>query len=152
MRDVLIAGLGDSIAAGEGNPDRPVRLSDEGFCFRRFLGFEDQRVLPARARRLQRQPLLRRPRARDPHADAWARQSARWHSGPCHRSLYGYQMRAALGLAIENPRIAVTFIPLACSGATIAAGFLGSQRITECPSPGTNTRLLHHLARADRRL
>ena len=75
----------------------------------------------------------------DPHADAWARQSARWHSGPCHRSLYGYQMRAALGLAIENPRIAVTFIPLACSGATIAAGFLGSQRITECPSPGTNT-------------
>ena len=37
---MLVAGLGDSIAAGEGNPDRPVRLSDEGFCFRRFLGLE----------------------------------------------------------------------------------------------------------------
>src|SRR5947209_6377024 len=38
VRDLLIAGLGDSIAAGEGNPDRAVRLSDTGFCFRRFLG------------------------------------------------------------------------------------------------------------------
>ena len=38
VRDLLIAGLGDSVAAGEGNPDRPVTLADEGFCFRRFLG------------------------------------------------------------------------------------------------------------------
>src|SRR5437870_872116 len=38
VRDVLIAGLGDSVASGEGNPDRPIALSDEGFCFRRFLG------------------------------------------------------------------------------------------------------------------
>ncbi len=37
VRDVLIAGLGDSIAAGEGNPDRAVQL-EGGFCFRRFLG------------------------------------------------------------------------------------------------------------------
>src|SRR4029077_8718190 len=36
VRALWIAGLGDSIAAGEGNPDRPVALSDEGFCFRRF--------------------------------------------------------------------------------------------------------------------
>src|SRR5215813_8718180 len=38
VRDLLIAGLGDSVASGEGNPDRPIALSDEGFCFRRFLG------------------------------------------------------------------------------------------------------------------
>ncbi len=37
VRDFLIAGLGDSIAAGEGNPDRAVEL-EGGFCFRRFLG------------------------------------------------------------------------------------------------------------------
>jgi hypothetical protein len=138
VRDVLIAGLGDSIAAGEGNPDRPVRLSDEGFCFRRFLGVETSEYYrPGRdGYKGNRSCVIE---GSDPHADAWARQSARWQSGPCHRSLYGYQMRAALGLAIDNPRIAVTFIPLACSGATIAAGFLGSQRITECPNPGTNT-------------
>jgi hypothetical protein len=138
VRDVLIAGLGDSIAAGEGNPDRPVRLSDEGFCFRRFLGIETSEYYrPGRAGYTGNRSCV--IEGSDPHADAWARQSARWHSGPCHRSLYSYQMRAALALAIESPRIAVTFIPLACSGATIAAGFLASQRITECPSPGTNT-------------
>ena len=60
VRDVLIAGLGDSIAAGEGNPDRPVRLSDEGFCFRRFLGVETSEFYRPGPRRLQRQPLLRR--------------------------------------------------------------------------------------------
>src|SRR5262245_15835235 len=32
VRDLLIAGLGDSIASGEGNPDRPVALADDGFC------------------------------------------------------------------------------------------------------------------------
>src|SRR6201996_5362274 len=36
VRDVLVAGLGDSIASGEGNPDRAVEL-EGGFCFRRFL-------------------------------------------------------------------------------------------------------------------
>jgi hypothetical protein len=138
VRDLLIAGLGDSIAAGEGNPDRPVRLSDEGFCFRRFLGLETSEYYrPGRAGYNGNRSCV--AEGSDPHADAWARQSARWQSGPCHRSLYGYQMRAALALAIENPRIAVTFIPLACSGATISSGFLGSQRISECPNPGTNT-------------
>jgi hypothetical protein len=138
VRDLLIAGLGDSVAAGEGNPDRPVRLSDEGFCFRRFLGLETSEYYrPGRAGYNGNRSCV--GEGSDPHADAWARQSARWLSGPCHRSLYGYQMRAALALAIENPRIAVTFIPLACSGATISAGFLSSQRISECPNPGTNT-------------
>jgi hypothetical protein len=37
VRDLLIAGLGDSIASGEGDPDRPVALSDDGFCFRNFI-------------------------------------------------------------------------------------------------------------------
>jgi hypothetical protein len=137
VRDVLIAGMGDSIAAGEGNPDQAVRLSNTGFCFRRFLagsfneyyrpgrdGFNGNRSCAAEA-------------ASDADTAGWARQSARWESGPCHRSLYSYQTRTALAIAIENPHLAVTYIPLACSGATINAGFLGSQRITECASPGT---------------
>ncbi|MFX4512859.1 hypothetical protein ABTA89_19785, partial [Acinetobacter baumannii] len=37
VRDIFIAGLGDSIASGEGNPDRPIALADEGFCFRYYL-------------------------------------------------------------------------------------------------------------------
>ncbi len=58
-------------------------------------------------------------------------------SGACHRSLYSYQMRTALTLAVENPHVAVTFLPLACSGTTVELGFLGSLRARECPSPGT---------------
>src|SRR5665213_3429693 len=38
VRDIFIAGLGDSIASGEGNPDRAVALADEGFCYRSYLG------------------------------------------------------------------------------------------------------------------
>src|SRR5262245_12186314 len=38
VRDIFIAGLGDSIASGEGNPDKPLALADDGFCFRSYLG------------------------------------------------------------------------------------------------------------------
>ena len=50
VRDILIAGLGDSIASGEGNPDRPIALSDEGFCFRYYLSAAtSQYYRPSRA-------------------------------------------------------------------------------------------------------
>ena len=81
-------------------------------------------------------------------------------SQACHRSLYGYQIRTALALAIENPHVAVTFLPLACTGATIEAGVLGSQRARElncapdknCPStvPAQITQLQGYLAAARR--
>jgi hypothetical protein len=61
----------------------------------------------------------------------WTKQRALWMSAACHRSLYSYQLRVALALAMENPQIAVTFIPLACTGATIPAGILGSQAARE---------------------
>jgi hypothetical protein len=134
VRDALIAGMGDSIAAGEGNPDRAVRLSDQGFCFKRFGGGEYYR--PGRAGFSGNKSCATMANE-DTRAGEWAQQSARWLSGPCHRSLYSYQMRTALALAIENPHLAVTFIPLGCSGATINAGFLNNQRARECPSPGT---------------
>src|SRR5262245_4776367 len=134
VRDVLIAGLGDSIAAGEGNPDRAVRLSDDGFCFRRLSGGEYFR--PGRAG-FNGNKSCGTAAGEDPGVADWARQNARWMSGPCHRSLYGYQMRTALALAVEYPHIAVTFVPLACSGARIERGFLDGQRARECPSPGT---------------
>jgi hypothetical protein len=138
VRDVLIAGLGDSIAAGEGNPDRPIRLSDEGFCFQRFLGTVRSEYYRPGRDGFNGNRSCSFTAADESLIEAWARQSARWESGPCHRSLYGYQLRSALGLALENSHIAVTFLPLGCSGARIDAGFLNSQRISECPSPGTN--------------
>src|SRR4029079_17944961 len=57
-------------------------------------------------------------------------------SAACHRSLYGYQMRAAIALAVENVHAAVTFLPLACTGATIESGLFGSQGASDCPPTG----------------
>ena len=62
----------------------------------------------------------------------WQRQSALWFNSACHRSLYSYQTRTALALAVQYPHIAVTYLPLACTGATIADGLLGTQRAREC--------------------
>jgi hypothetical protein len=136
VRDLMIAGLGDSVASGDGNPDWPVALADDGFCFRRFLatdraeyfrpgriGFSGDRACDSDSRGDQ---------------VAWSLLSARWMSAACHGSLYGYQLRAALALAVETPHAAVTFLPLACTGATIATGLLNGQRARElnCGSGG----------------
>jgi lysophospholipase L1-like esterase len=129
VRDVFIAGLGDSIASGEGNPDRPIALSDAGFCFRYYLGTAAaQYYRPSRAgykggRACEAPDSLQ----------VWQRHSALWFNSACHRSLYSYQTRTALALAVQYPHIAVTYLPLACSGATIADGLFGTQRARECP-------------------
>ncbi len=129
VRDIFIAGLGDSIASGEGNPDRPIALSDEGFCFRYYLGTAAaQYYRPSRAgykggRACEAPDTLQ----------VWQRQSALWFNSPCHRSLYSYQTRTALALAVQYPHIAVTYLPLACTGATIPDGLFGTQRARECP-------------------
>ena len=128
VRDIFIAGLGDSVASGEGNPDRPIALSDEGFCFRSYLGTAAaQYYRPSRAGYKGG----RACEAPDSLA-VWQRQSALWFNPACHRSLYSYQTRTALALAVRYPHIAVTYLPLACTGATIADGLFGSQRARDC--------------------
>jgi hypothetical protein len=129
VRDIFIAGLGDSIASGEGNPDRPIALAEDGFCFRYYLGSAAaQYYRPSRAgykggRACEAPDTLQN----------WQRGAALWLNAACHRSLYSYQTRTALALAVQYPHIAVTYLPLACTGATIADGLFGGQRARECP-------------------
>lgn len=131
VRDIFIAGLGDSIASGEGNPDRAIALADDGFCFRSYLtNVSGQFYRPNRAG-------WKGSRACEASDGGnalatWQRSAALWFNAACHRSLYSYQTRAAIALAVQYPHIAVTYLPLACSGATIATGLLGSQRAREC--------------------
>ena len=133
VRDIFIAGLGDSIASGEGNPDRAIALADEGFCFRYYLGSAAaQYYRPSRAgykggRACEAPDTLQN----------WQHQSALWLNSACHRSLYSYQTRTALALAVQYPHIAVTYLPLACTGATIPDGLLvRSARANACrPNP-----------------
>ena len=130
VRDILIAGLGDSIASGEGNPDRAIALSDEGFCFRSYLGgAADEYYRPSRAG-------YKGGRACGTAGplQTWQHYGALWLNAACHRSLYSYQTRTALALAVRYPHIAVTYLPLACTGASIPDGLLGSQRARECLS------------------
>ena len=126
VRDILIAGLGDSIASGEGNPDRPVELSGGGFCFRSYLGGGEY-YRPGRARFDGDKSC-----GTSGALPQWQRFNAQWSNAACHRSLYSYQTRTALALAVRHPHIAVTYLPLACTGATIGQGLLGSQRAREC--------------------
>jgi hypothetical protein len=99
VKDLLIVGLGDSFASGEGNPDVPVEFTAD----RRY-----KNLYPRRAR-----------------DDGTG--EAQWLDETCHRSLYGHQLRAALQIGIENPQTAVTFLGYSCSGAAIDEGLLGPQ-------------------------
>jgi lysophospholipase L1-like esterase len=100
VRDLLIAGLGDSFASGEGNPNMPVVFTNET---------RTKNVYPKRA-------------------ISDARGNAQWTDELCHRSLYSHQLRAALQIAIENPQTSVTFLGYSCSGAAIEEGILEPQR------------------------
>ena len=108
VKDILILGLGDSFASGEGNPDVPVQMVGNAV---------EDNLYPRRA-----------------HYDDSG--SARWLDQPCHRSLYSYQMRAALQVALENPHGAVTYLGYSCSGASIEHGIVGSQSYVEYNTDG----------------
>src|ERR1700688_4455623 len=132
VRDVLIAGLGDSIAAGEANRDKAVEL-EGGSCFRRSLrGGASQYYRPSRAGYGDDRSCEDGPSSPTAAKD-WARHGARWMNPACHRSLYSYQVRTSLALAIEQPHLAVTLVPLACTGASIGAGMFAGQRADDCP-------------------
>ncbi|MBX9711211.1 MAG: hypothetical protein K2X60_09265 [Xanthobacteraceae bacterium] len=132
VRDIFIAGLGDSIASGEGNPDRPVPLADDGFCFRSYLGGSaGQYFRPSRAG-YKGSRACDTPDAFGTTMQSWLQLGAQWFNAACHRSLYSYQTRTALALATQYQHIAVTYLPLACSGATITEGLLGPLRAREC--------------------
>jgi hypothetical protein len=137
VRDLLIAGMGDSVASGEGNPDRPIALADVGFCFRRFLGAaRGEYFRPSRLGYEGDKACDDGSSSSAASTNDWNSRSAHWMSAACHRSLYGYQLRTALALAVQNKHVAVTFLPLACSGASISSGMFGSQGASDCPLTG----------------
>nr|WP_281720150.1 hypothetical protein [Nitrosomonas nitrosa] len=98
----IILGLGDSYAAGEGNPDSPA---------------------------VWRTPKKEEWPPRNPTAASQlATKPARWWSNRCDRSFYSYQNLVALRVAFDNPHAVVSFVHLACSGAEVIDGILAPQR------------------------
>ena len=127
VKDLFIVGLGDSFGSGEGNPDRPVALSDDR---------------DAHYGRVKKGVKLKHYPTR---TGTWfwigdslfSKKRAKWSSRPCHRSLYSHQLRVALQLATENKQRAVTFAGFACSGAQIIVGlmdrYLGNEWVRHSP-------------------
>jgi hypothetical protein len=93
VKDILVVGLGDSYGSGEGNPDIPIRL--DGNNLNQDILFVENRYFP---------------RKKD-------NASAKWLDRRAHRSLYSYQFKTALQLALENPQQAITFVSFSSSGA-----------------------------------
>jgi hypothetical protein len=110
--DKLIVGLGDSFAAGEGNPDIPAEFTanrrETDFFFTRLAGHGTTRY---------------------PKKDKG--NEAVWLDRRCHRSMYSYQFKTALQLALSNPHEAITYVTFSCSGAVTNEIVSDSQKANE---------------------
>lgn len=125
VEDILVIGMGDSFASGEGNPDRPIEPHPT--WSRPYAHFGN--ALPVRKTSEQLPP-------DSIPGEIFFEAAARWVSPECHRSQYSYQFRVALQLAVEDPKRAVTFVHLACTGAEISEGLFGKKKATEHMSEG----------------
>lgn len=113
VRDIFILGLGDSFAAGDGNPDAAVRYDDSRSVSYRSDAKHSLDGYPARVGPWH-----------DIGDTRFLLQDAGWMSTACHRSLYGHQFRVALQLALEDPHSAVTFASFACWGDDTVEGMM----------------------------
>ncbi len=125
--------FGDSIGSGEGNPDAPATLTDDKtFNYGRIFLARDGYYLPA----FKPKELSGYPRRSGGWKNLFDKDfdngRAKWLDSDCHRSLYSYQARAALQLALENDQRAVTFLSFACTGADTLNGIFLKQAGREC--------------------
>ncbi len=111
--DRLIIALGESYAAGEGNPDEPQVFP---------------KTLKARLSEFWRE------RNADPYERWWRERRvlegltpAKWWDPVCHRSLYSQHAIASFLYAAERRREAVTFAAFSCSGTEVLDGLLTPQ-------------------------
>lgn len=123
VKDLLVLGMGDSFAAGVGNPDRPAQLRDDGTVNYGGGGT----YLPVRKNGYSEAPLSEISGA-----------SAKWLDIRCFRSQYGPQFRTALHLAVDVPHAAVTFLDLSCDGARILEGLLHRKQLDSGYDPDTD--------------
>jgi len=128
LKDLLIVSIGDSVASGEGNPDRPklfVVCFSESDCISKLhdqgaTQWQIDRKLCVSALRMCFAP-------------------AQWQDQRCHRSSRAGPALAAWSLERLDPHTSVTFLHLACSGAGIDKGLVGpyeGQVPEVAPSPG----------------
>lgn len=121
---MIVLGLGDSYASGEGNPDVPTHWHDES-----VVPPDPAYWKPANLDWLVFEPGEPNPRVRS---------GARWRDPNCHRSFWNQQNFAAMRLAAEEPQREVVFLQFACSGAEALDGLLVRQ--LDPPGIGANDK------------
>ncbi len=97
--DYLVVGFADSFGSGEGNPERAAYFAASPPAV-------DNTFLPAR------------------NPDSFASQRAQWTDRWCHRSVYSWQIRTGIQLAMADRKRSVTILPYGCSGAEVFSGLL----------------------------
>ncbi len=135
VTDYLIVGLGDSIAAGEGNPDSPALMELKGYK-KVFAGNLVPFVISDDGKEIKKASEDERFRSKKGNfaVSMTSRRGgsvdgrdygAHWLDRNCHRSLYSYQLRIALQKSLEaGKHAAVTYLGYGCSGAKIDEGLL----------------------------
>ena len=93
IKDILIVGLGDSFASGEGNPDIPLNTNNMTENYDRI--YTKNKYLPRKMKD----------------------NKVTWLDRRAHRSLYSYQFKTALQYSLEHPQEVVTFVSFSSSGA-----------------------------------
>lgn len=114
VKDLFIVGLGDSYAAGEGNPDIPATFVDSDLDSGRHKDWFAGKLADHKTNQYPQKE-----------------REAMWLDKRCHRSMYSYQFKTALQLALANPKQAVTFVSFSCSGAVTGEIIDESQKAKE---------------------
>jgi hypothetical protein len=115
--DRLIIGFGDSFTSGEGNPERPARFkmkNGEAMTWGNLPRSYGPKGVTTSALPAREADSLTSP------DDSRAQWTDRW----CHRSVYSWQIRSALDLALRDPQRSITILPYGCSGASIVKGIV----------------------------
>ena len=126
VRDFLIFALGDSYSSGEGNPEIPAKLHPW-----RAIGEAYPKGVDTSGNTAKRYYGVPR------RSPANSTSAAVWTDRRCHRSVYSYQTRVALQLAIAPDKEghhhhAVTYLQFTCSGAEVTEDLLYAWEGREC--------------------
>ena len=135
VRDVLIAGLGDSIAAGEGNPDRPCGSPTTASASAASSAAARSEYFRPGRDGFTGNKSCEGDRATIPCVEPGRARARAGKAAPATARSTATRLRTALALAIESPHLAVTFLPLACSGATIERGLPRHPAHQRMPQP-----------------
>lgn len=128
VKDLLMVSIGDSVASGEGNPDRERKIVTCGSRLEDCI--EQLRELGATQWQLDRVKV-----GVGPNSSHSVVVPAQWQDQRCHRSAFAGPAMAAKVIENTYSHTSVTFLHLACSGAGISEGLINGYKGLDPTAP-----------------